>query len=223
MPEKFDRELSSLQSKLLTMGKLAESMFQDALGALKERDASLIKNVLAKEDQVDQLQVEIDDEAIRSMATFAPVATELRFLLMVTRINLELERIGDQAVNMCEEVQLLLSEPELKPLADLARMADIASRRLHQSLEAFTDKSTEKAMEVIRADDEVDALNHQIFRELLTYMVSDPKNVTRSVALILLTRSLERIADHATNIAEEVIYMIQGKDIRHQGQEEKTS
>ena len=223
MPEKFDRELSSLQSKLLTMGKLAESMFQDALGALKERDASLIKNVLAKEDQVDQLQVEIDDEAIRSMATFAPVATELRFLLMVARINLELERIGDQAVNMCEEVQLLLSEPELKPLADLSRMADIASRMLHQSLEAFTNKSTEKAMEVIRADDEVDALNHQIFRELLTYMVTDPKNVTCSVALILLTRSLERIADHATNIAEDVIYMIQGKDIRHQGQEEKAS
>lgn len=223
MPEKFDRELSSLQSKLLTMGKLAESMFQDALGALKERDASLIKNVLAKEDQVDQLQVEIDDEAIRSMATFAPVATELRFLLMVARINLELERIGDQAVNMCEEVQLLLSEPELKPLADLSRMADIASRMLHQSLEAFTNKSTEKAMEVIRADDEVDALNHQIFRELLTYMVTDPKNVTCSVALILLTRSLERIADHATNIAEEVVYMIQGKDIRHQGQEEKAS
>ena len=205
------------------MGKLAESMFQDALGALKERDASLIKNVLAKEDQVDQLQVEIDDEAIRSMATFAPVATELRFLLMVARINLELERIGDQAVNMCEEVQLLLSEPELKPLADLSRMADIASRMLHQSLEAFTNKSTEKAMEVIRADDEVDALNHQIFRELLTYMVTDPKNVTCSVALILLTRSLERIADHATNIAEEVVYMIQGKDIRHQGQEEKAS
>jgi phosphate transport system protein len=216
MPKKLDRELATLKEKLVTMGDLAQSMFQDAMQALVDRDEKLIKSVFRKEEQLDQYQVDIDDEAIRSLATFGPVALDLRFLLMVARINTELERIGDQACNMCEEVQLLLNEPPLKPLVDLPRMADTASRMVRQSLEAFTELSTLKAFQVIRADDEVDALNNQLFRELLTYMLGDPKTVTRCVALILTARSLERIADHATNIAEEVIFLVKGEDVRHQ-------
>ena len=150
------------------------------------------------------------------MAMFGPVALDLRFVLMVARINTELERVGDQAVNMCEHAQLLLREPELKKLVDLPRMAQISSEMVKESLQAFREGSASKAAEVIKADGEVDALNDQIFRELLTYMLNDANTITRSLALILTARSLERIADHATNIAEEVIYMVKGEDVRHQ-------
>jgi phosphate transport system protein len=216
MPKKFDKEITELKRKIVAMGELAQSMFQDAIAALVERDESRIRDVMKKEDRLDHYQVEIDNEAIRAMATFGPVALDLRFLLMAARINSELERVGDQAVNMCEEVQLLLSEPLPKPLVDLPRMADTASRMLRQSLQAFAEGSTEKALEVIKADDEVDALNNQIFRELLTYMMSDPKTITRCLGLILTARALERIADHSTNIAEEVVFLVKGEDIRHQ-------
>ena len=215
MPKQFDQELTKLKKKVVDMAGLAQQMFKTAMKALVERDADLMKDIASLEERVDRYQVEIDDDVVRLMATFGPVAIDLRFVLMVTRINTELERIGDQAVNMCEYVELLLAEPELKRLVDLPRMAETASEMIGTAVAAFNEGSSSQARGVIGMDDEVDALNDQIFRELLTYMISDAKNITRSVALILIARSLERIADHATNVAEEVIYLVKGEDVRH--------
>ena len=216
MHRKFDEQLTALKNKVVAMGDLAETMIRDAMRALVERDDRFIREVLKNEDVLDQLQIEIDNQAIELMAIQSPVAFDLRFILMVARINTELERVGDLCVNICESTQLLLTEPPLKPLIDLPKMSETAERMVHQSLQAFLEGSPEKALQVIKVDDEVDALNDQIFRELLTYMMSDPRNITRSISLILVSRQIERIADHATNIAEEVIYLVKGEDIRHQ-------
>jgi phosphate transport system protein len=216
MHRKFDEQLEALKNKVVAMGDIAETMIRDAMRALVERNEAFIREVLKNEDALDQLQIEIDNRAIELMAIQSPVAFDLRFILMVARINTELERVGDLCVNICESTQLLLTEPPLKPLIDLPKMADTAERMVHQSLQAFLEGAPEKALQVIKADDEVDALKEQIFRELLTYMLSDPRNITRSISLILVARQIERIADHATNIAEEVIYLVKGEDIRHQ-------
>ena len=216
MHRKFDEQLAALKNKVVSMGDTAETMIRESMQALVERNESFIREVLKHEDALDHLQIEIDNRAIELMAIQSPVAFDLRFILMVARINTELERVGDLCVNICESTQLLLTEPPLKPLIDLPKMADTAERMVHQSLQAFLEGAPEKALQVIKADDEVDALNDQIFRELLTYMLSDPRNITRSISLILVARQIERIADHATNIAEEVIYLVKGEDIRHQ-------
>ncbi len=216
MPKKFDDELHALKETIVDMGERAQEMFQLAMRALVQRDASRLDEVQKYEEQVDQFQIEIDDAVIRLVTTYGPVALDLRFVLMVARINTELERIGDQAVNMCENVQLLLREPALKEPVDLPRMADVASSMVREALQAFREGDTKRAVEVIRRDNEVDALNDQLFRELLTYMMSDPRNITRALALLLIARSLERVADHATNMAEEVVFVVKGKDIRHQ-------
>jgi len=213
---KFDDALAALKSKVVAMGEVAQTMIQQSMKALVDRDAAIIQLVLQNEDKLDRYQVEIDNDAIRLMALQSPVAQDLRFVLMVARINTELERIGDLCVNLCESVQLLLAEPPLKPLVDLPKMASTAERMVEEALQAFLQGTTEKALQVIKVDDEVDALNDQIFRELLTYMLSDPRNITRALALILMARNLERVADHGTNIAEEVVYLVKGEDIRHQ-------
>lgn len=215
MPRKFDELASTLKAKVLEMGGLVESMVQKAMNALVERDAGKIDAVLEDEKKVDQLQLDIDELAVRLLAIQSPMAFDLRFVLMAARINTELERVGDQCVNMCENVQLLLAEPPLKPLIDLPKMAQVAGRMLHESLQAFIEQSAQRAIEVIRMDDEVDGLNDQIFRELLTYMISDTRSITRALSLILMARNVERVADHATNIAEEVIYLVRGEDVRH--------
>lgn len=202
------------------MGTVAQEMVQTAMRALVDRNGALVSKVEDLEERLDRFQVEIDDDVVRLMATYGPVAFDLRLVMMVTRINSDLERIGDQAVNMCEYVNLLLSESELKKLIDLPRMADTAVGMVREALAAFDKGKSADARKVIQADDQVDALNDQIFRELLTYMITDSKNITRSVSLILLARALERIADHATNIAEEVVYLVKGEDIRHQEIEE---
>ncbi len=216
MKRKFDEALTALKNRVVAMGEVAQRMIQQSMKALVDRNVGLIQDVLKDEDILDRCQVEIDNEAIRLMAIQSPVAADLRFILMVARINTELERVGDLCVNLCESTQLLLTEPPLKPLVDLPKMADTAERMVQESIQAFLEGSTDKALRVIRADDEVDALNDQIFRELLTYMLSDPRNITRALSLILMARNLERIADHATNIAEEVVYLVKGEDIRHQ-------
>jgi phosphate transport system protein len=216
MPKVFDQELGALKQDVLTMGETAEQMIRDSMKALVDRDEKLIAEVQQKEEQTDRLQVAIDDHVVRLIVTHAPVAQDLRFLLMVARINTELERVGDQAVEICHNVKLLLGVPPLKPLASLPNMAEVAMRMVHGAVQAFSEKSPDRALGIIREDDQVDALNDQIFRELLTYMMSDPKNIPRALALILTARSLERIADHATNICEEVVYLVKGQDIRHQ-------
>jgi phosphate transport system protein len=217
MPKKFDQELDALKMDVVRMGEDAEAMIRESMKALVDREEARIAEVLKREESLDRAQVSIDDHVVRLIVTHAPVAYDLRLLLMIARMNSDLERIGDQAVNICENVRLLLGVPPLKPLVDLPRMADLAQRMVRGALEAFVKRSTDRAVETISADDQVDALNDQIFRELLTYMVQDPKNIPRAIALLLTARSLERIADHATNICEEVIYMLKGQDIRHTG------
>ncbi len=215
MPKKFDDELILLKKKIVTMSDTARDMFNTVMKALVERDADHLNQVPDMEEVVDRHQIEVDEDVTRLMAVYGPVALDLRFVLMVARINTELERIGDQAMNMREHAELLVREPELKKLVDLPRMAETAATMLNNAMTAFNTDDTKLAKEVIKTDDVIDSLYDQIFRELLTYMIADPKNIARSVALIFIARSLERIADHATNIAEEVIYVVKGVDVRH--------
>lgn len=217
MPKRFDEDLAKLKGDVLAMGALAEGMIRKTMAALVERRPELIQEVLQDEKRVDRFQLDIDNETVRLISVFTPVARDLRVLLMITRINAEIERIADHAVNSCYSFQnlKLLEEPPLKPLVDLPRMAAISEGMLHRALEAFMGGSADQAMAVIRDDDQIDGLNDQIFRELLTYMLSDPHSINRALGLLLAARSFERIADHAVNVAEDVVYIVRGEDIRH--------
>jgi phosphate transport system protein len=213
--KKFDADLAALKRQLVDMGGIGQAMIAQAMKALVDRDTSLIAVVRDEEEKMDRYHVEIDNAAIRMLTVYTPVAADLRLLLMVSRINSELERIGDHAINMCGYVEMLVAEPELKPLIDLPRMAVLACGMVHGALEAFVGRDAEKATQIRNSDDQVDNLNDQIFRELLTYVADSPKNIKRAVALILTARALERVADHATNICEEIVYWVLGEDIRH--------
>jgi len=210
----FLQELTLLKQRVLDMGALAEAMVAGASDALLKAGPRDIEQVLANEPTLDRFQVEIDREAIRLITIYTPVAKDLRFLLMIARINSELERIGDQAVDNCEYVKLLTPPPA--PLDDLSRMSEIVLGMVRNALQAFQEEDTHKAQAVMSLDDRVDALNAQIFRELLEHPAADSGGLARSMNLILIARSLERIADHATNICEEVFYLVEGADIRHQ-------
>lgn len=210
----FQQELTALKQRVVDMGNLAASMVAGASDAVVKADRSRIQEVLANEPMLDRFQVEIDAEAIRLMTIYAPVAKDLRFLLMIARINSELERIGDQAVDNCEYVKLLTDrQPSLD---DVSRMSEIVLGMVHDALQAFQEEDTDKAQAVMRLDDRVDALDAQVLRELLHHPAADADSRARSLSLILVARSLERIADHATNICEEVFYLVEGADIRHQ-------
>jgi len=213
---KFELELDSLKNRLLEMGQVAEHMVARASEALVQRDRKIVADVLAGEERLDRFQVEIDGEAVRLITVYTPTAKDLRFLLMVVRINTEIERIGDQAVNNCEYVEMFLSNPPARPLHDLSRMTDIACEMVHGALSAFASEDVDMARRVVALDDQVDALNRQTFTDLLADTADDPDMVKRSMSLILLARSLERIADHAENICEEVVLLVKGEDIRHQ-------
>jgi phosphate transport system protein len=215
MERHFDQDLQQLKERILFMGSLAETMIHVAVKALVDRNRALIQDVYRHEEEVNKLQIEIDDSAIKMMALHQPAASDLRFLTAAMKINSDLERIADQAVNIAETTEYLLQEPQLKPLIDVPRMAQIASRMLKDALDSFVKRDEALARSVLVRDDEVDDLKDQVFRELLTYMISDPGTIKRGLDLILVSRNLERIADHATNIAEDVIYVILGKDIRH--------
>jgi len=217
MPKRFDEDLAKLKQDLSAMGALAEGMVRQTVGTLIDRNPALIKEVISDEVKVDAFQRAIDNETVRLISVHTPVAGDLRILLMITRINAELERCADQAVFVCYSYEnlKLLEAPPVKPLVDLPRMAIIAEQMLHQALEAFMSNSTVESMAVVKRDDEVDQLYDQIFRELLTYMLSDPRNISRGLGLILAARAFERIADHAVNIAEDVVYIVRGEDIRH--------
>jgi phosphate transport system protein len=213
---KFELELDNLKNRLLEMGRVAERMVARASEALVQRDRKIVADVLAGEERLDRFQVEIDGEAVRLITVYTPTAKDLRFLLMVVRINTEIERIGDQAVNNCEYVEMFLSNPPARPLHDLSRMTDIACEMVHGALAAFASEDVAMARRVVALDDQVDALNRQTFTDLLADSADDPDIVKRSMSLILLARSLERIADHAENICEEVVFLVKGEDIRHQ-------
>jgi len=185
--------------------------------ALIKRDHAIIAQVLAAEEKLDRFQIEIDSEAIRLITIYTPTAKNLRFLLMVVRINTELERIGDQAVNNCEYVEMFISDPPPRPLSDLQRMTEITCKMMHGALRAFEQEDVDAAQQVVKLDDEVDALNRETFEDLLSDKTDDPDYIKRCMSLILLARSLERIADHAVNVCEEVVYLVKGEDIRHKG------
>jgi phosphate transport system protein len=211
--KQFQQELTALKQRVLDMGTLAASMVAGASEALIQADQSRIQEVLASEPRLDRFQIEIDREAIRLITIYTPVAKDLRVLLMIARINSELERIGDQAVNNCEYLELL-THPQ-PPLEDLAKMSTTVLAMVHDALQAFREEDTERAQAVMNLDDQVDALNAQIFRGLMEHPAADADGRARSMSLILVARSLERMADHATNICEEVFYLVQGADIRH--------
>ena len=215
MQRQIDLELAQLKNALLRMGSLAEQAIGLAVKALVSRDAGMAGQVVGSDEAINRLEVEIDELCLRTMARYQPEARDLRFLAMALKINNDLERMGDQAVNIAERTSDLLKEPLLKPLINIPRMADIVQRMVHDSLDAFVRQDVELARQVCRQDDEVDRYDDQLFRELLTYMMEDPKAITRAVNLILISRHLERIADHATNIAEDVVYLVQGKTIKH--------
>lgn len=215
MPKQFDHELDALRRKLLTMGATAEKMVRDTTTMLVERDMAIFEPVKKAEDSMDALQRDIDEDAVRLISIYTPVASDLRCLMMATRITAELERIADKTMDIGFYAKTLFKEPPLKPLIDIPRMAEIDETMLRKVLDAYTEGSAEKAMDVIKMDDEVDELNDQLFRELMTYVQDDVKAVNRVLELVLIARSYERIGDHAVNIAEDVVYMVRGKDIRH--------
>jgi phosphate transport system protein len=213
---KLQEQLERLKGQVSEMGDAVESMMAWAALALADRNPETIQRVTAIEPNIDRFQIAIDSEAIRLMTIYSPIARDLRFLLMVARINSELERIGDQALNNCEYIEQLPSAPRSKPLGDLSRMYEVAKGMVHDALEAFKQDDLDLAQQVVRTDDEVDALYGQTFRDLLIEGAADSAIVNESMTMILLARSLERVADHATNICEEVIYVVKGEDIRHQ-------
>jgi phosphate transport system protein len=211
----FDEDLDLLKQKLVFMASLAESMIYKAIKSLIERQDSLIQEVSKDEEKINLLQIEIDELCLKLLALKQPMATDLRFITSAMKINSELERIGDMAVNITQRAAVLITQLQLKPYIDIPRMADLAQKMVKDSLDSFIKQNVELARSILKRDDEIDVLKDQIFRELLTFMISDASSIPRALELILVSRHLERIGDHATNIAEDVIYMVQGKDIRH--------
>jgi phosphate transport system protein len=215
MPRHFHEELDHLKQTLLAMGALVEDQIRRAMRALTDRDDVLAKNVIDRDREVNTYDVEVDEKCVELLALHQPTAIDLRFITTAMKIVTDLERIGDQAVNIAQRALELNLEPQLKPYIDLPRMADQAQRMVKDSLDAFVARDTALARRVCADDAPVDALNHQIFRELLTFMMEDPKTIPRALRLILIARFLERVADHATNIAEMVIYLVDSKMVRH--------
>jgi phosphate transport system protein len=220
MERHFEADLQALRERLLVMGGLAEKMIHQSVTALVSREESLVQQVLAHEEEMDLLCIEIDDRCFTLLALQQPMASDLRFLVAAIKINSDLERIADQTVSIALRARSLITQPEVKPLIDIPRMAQLAQEMVRKSLDAFVKRDPELARTVIEADDKVDSLRDQVFRELLTYMMADTATIPRALALILVSRNLERIADHATNIAEDVIYIVLGEDVRERGDKE---
>jgi phosphate transport system protein len=214
-PGRFDQELEELKRQLLIMGRAAEARLRGALQALVDRDHELLADVMAGDSQIDQLQIEIDARCFTLIALHHPVAGDLRTVVSALKINEDLERVGDMAVNIGEAAQRYLLHPPVKPLIDLPRMGELALKMLRDALSAFVSRDVRLAQAVLEQDDWLDALKNQIFRELLTYMLGDPRTIEAGVDLILMSRHLERVGDHATNIAEDVIFIVEARDVRH--------
>lgn len=211
----FDMELKELKEKLLYEGALVERAIRDAIKALLERYSELAMKVIEDDEVVNAKEVEIDEFCLKLLALRQPAARDLRFITTAIKINYDLERIGDMAVNICERVLELNQEPQLKPYIDLPTMANTVQLMVKESLDAFVKEDVELALKVTRDDEKVDNLLDQIFRELLTYMMQDMRTISRATRLLFISKNLERMADHAVNIAELVIFMVEGKIIRH--------
>ena len=215
MQRHFHEELEALKQTLLAMGGLVEDQIRRAMRALLERDDVIAQDVIDRDRQVNTYDVEVDEQCVNLLALHQPAAGDLRFITTAMKIVTDLERIGDQAVNIAQRALELNREPQLKPYIDLPRMAERSQRMVKESLDAFVTRDTELARRVCAEDAEVDALKEQIFRELLTFMMEDARTIPRAIRLILISRFLERVADHATNIAEMVIYLVESKIVRH--------
>jgi phosphate transport system protein len=213
----YEAELHRLHEQLLLMGAKVEEMIANSMRALVERDSPLARRMIDFDHQINRLEVEIDELCLRVLAKRQPVASDLRLITIALKLVTDLERIGDLGVNICERVIELNMEPTLKPYVDLPRMAEIAQAMVREALDAFVSADADRAQQVIDRDHEVDAYYGQVYRELLTYMLEDPRNIYRAIRAQSIAKYLERIGDHATNLAEMVVFMVMGKDIRHIG------
>ena len=211
----FDEELKNLKSKLLRMGGMVEDQIQGALRALVERDSDLAREVIENDHRVNALDVEVDEDCLSLLALQQPTARDLRFITTAMKISTELERMSDLSENICERAIELNEEPQLKPYIDIPRMANGALKMVRDALDAFVASDSGLAREVCADDDFIDDLTEQLFRELLSFMLENPKTITRAIRITFIAKYLERIADHATNVAELVVYMVEGKIIRH--------
>jgi phosphate transport system protein len=211
----FQEELEQLKKRLLEMGGLAEEHVRLAIKGLVDRDHELIERVLVEDEPINRLHIEIDNRCFTLLALYQPMAADLRTIVAAVKINTDLERVGDLAVNIAEAARRYCTHPPVKKLIDIPRMATIAQTMLRDALDAFVRRDTALAQQVLNEDDRLDSLKTQIFRELLTYMLQDPTTIEPALDLILVSRHLERIGDHATNIAEDVIFIVSARDVRH--------
>jgi phosphate transport system protein len=213
--KRYEEELKKLREDILYMGGLVEDQIQKAVKSLVDRDSQLAEIIIKRDHEVNRLDVDIDEVCIRLLALHQPAGRDLRFITTGLKITTDLERIGDMAVNICERALELNEESQLKPYIDIPRMAQISQRMIRESLDAFVREDTDLALKVCKDDDEVDQLNAQIFRETISFMIENPQTISRATKIGSVSKYLERIADHATNIAEMVIFMVKGKSIRH--------
>jgi phosphate transport system protein len=214
----LDRQLRELQDRLLVMGSLVQKAIDSSVRALKERDPALAEAVIRNDDEIDRHRTELEEQAVQLIATQQPMARDLRMIIAALHIATDLERMGDHAEGIAKLARSLLEEPPLKPLIDIPRMAELSIEMLHRVLRAFVERDPTAARQVWYQDDEVDALRSQVYHELLLFMLQDPRTIRRATYLIWVAHGLERIADHATNIAEQVIYLETGAaaDMRRQ-------
>jgi len=215
----FEEELTMLRERLLMMGGLAEESVRLAVQGLVQREPATIRRVLDGDRAVNDLHIEIDERAFTLLALHQPMARDLRTVVATIKINTDLERVGDLAVNIAEAAERYLLHPPVKPLIDIPRMGDVAQRMLRDALDAFVKRDPELAQNVLDRDDDLDALKTQVFRELLTYMLQDPGTIEPALDLLLVSRHLERVGDHATNVAEDVIFIVSARDVRHHARE----
>ena len=220
MERGFERELELLKERLLLMGGRAEAIMLKSVEALRQRDADLARDVAIDDRAIDRLEIEIEERAIVLLALQQPLASDLRFITAALKISNDLERAGDHAVNISESAIELAALPPLKRIVDIGRMAELAGRMLHDALDAFVRRDSDAARKICFRDDEVDELNARLFRELKDLMVEDPSTVHRALSLLLIARNLERVADLATNVAEEVVFIAEARIIKHHADEE---
>jgi len=215
----FDQDLEALKDLLLRMGGRVEAIIQKSIEAVKRRDVALANEVFADDQAIDGMEIDIDNRCIGLLALRQPMAVDLRFITSALKITNDLERVGDHAVNIAGSAIRLAEEPQLKPLVDIPRMADMAAGMLREALDAFVRRDAATARRLVRRDDDVDNLNRQLFRELISFMIEDPHTITRALELILVARNLERVADLATNVAEEVVFIAEARIIKHHADE----
>jgi phosphate transport system protein len=215
----FEQELQALLEQMLLMGGRAESIVQKAIQALERRDRALAEQVLADDKAIDRMEIDIEERCVHLLALQQPLARDLRVITAALKISNDLERVGDHGVNIAGNALRLIAEPPLKPLVDIPRMERLATAMLHEALDAFVRRDAETARRLVRRDDEVDQLNRQLFRELVSFMIESPTTITRAMELVLVARNLERVADLATNVAEEVVFIAEARIIKHHAEE----